>query len=184
MDGKSFIIQHLQQINRPGTESLLYYLEERDFYTAPASRSHHHSCEGGLVIHSIEVYQRALELRERNPQLHDYLEPDSVCICALLHDLCKTKLYRLDENGKYTISRRQVTGGHGRLSLAKLDKVGYELTEDERHAIRWHMGRFTSDLTKSEDVIDYKEALTHPLTWLIHTADTLSAKGVNIEDIV
>ncbi len=176
MNYKEYIERQLRQINREGTEQLLQYMDEHGFYTAPASRSHHHNYEGGLAEHSIEVMLNAQDLKRAHPEWEEYLEDESLIICSLLHDLCKMELYKKKEDGKYKVCRRICSQGHGRLSNDLSEKAGYNLTGEEKHAIRWHMGRFTEDLLKSEDVIDYKEALTHPLTFVIHTADSMSAK--------
>ena len=41
---------------RPGFDGLMNYIRKRDFYTAPASTKFHLSCEGGLLQHSLNVY--------------------------------------------------------------------------------------------------------------------------------
>lgn len=175
MNCQEYIERQLRKINRPGTEELLKYMQRHEFYTGPASRSKHHAYVGGLAEHSIEVMLNALEIKKSHPEWEEYLDEESIVITALLHDLCKMKLYKEKENGGYKIRGFVSSKGHGRYSNQIADYVGYDLTTDEKHAIRWHMGRFTADLLKSEDVIDYKEALTHPLTFVIHEADTLSA---------
>lgn len=176
MDCKEYIERQLRRINRDCTEELLNYMEDHEFFTAPASRSFHHNYDGGLAEHSVEVMLNAQEMKRALPDWEEYLEDDSIIVAALLHDLCKMELYVKQPDGSYKTRKRIVAKGHGRLSNYIADQVGYDLTEDERHAIRWHMGRFTSDLLKSEDIIDYKEALTHPLTYVIHEADSMSAK--------
>lgn len=41
---------------RPGFDGLMNYIHKSDFYTAPASTKFHLSCEGGLLQHSLNVY--------------------------------------------------------------------------------------------------------------------------------
>ena len=45
-----------RHIHREGADKLLEFLEKSDFFTAPASARFHNSCEGGLVSHSLNVY--------------------------------------------------------------------------------------------------------------------------------
>ncbi|MCQ2239704.1 MAG: TraI domain-containing protein [Bacteroidaceae bacterium] len=177
MNAKQYIERQLRAINRIGTEELLAYMDEHGFYTAPASRSFHHHYDGGLADHSIEVMLNAQQLKLAHPEWYEYLDDESIIIASLLHDLCKMELYAKQPDGTYKTRKRIAARGHGRLSNDLADKVGLDITGDERHAIRWHMGRFTSDLLRNEDIIDYKEALTHPLTYVIHVADSMSAKG-------
>ena len=72
------------------SEKLLDWLDHKtDFFTAPASTRFHGACEGGLCMHSLNVYHA----------LHDtfFTEGDSeetFAICALLHDLCKANYYK------------------------------------------------------------------------------------------
>ena len=54
-------------IKRDGVDKLLAYLEKSDFYTAPASTRYHHSREGGLCEHSIEVFKNLVS----EPRLKD-----------------------------------------------------------------------------------------------------------------
>lgn len=49
-------------ISRPGSDKLLAWLETTDFFEAPASTRFHLSRPGGLVEHSIHVYDRLLKL--------------------------------------------------------------------------------------------------------------------------
>ena len=44
-------------INREGIERLVDFIDSTDFYTAPASTKFHGSYEGGLLEHSMKVYE-------------------------------------------------------------------------------------------------------------------------------
>ena len=46
-----------QHVTRRGGDQLLEWLENTDFYTAPASTKFHCACEFGLVMHSLNVYK-------------------------------------------------------------------------------------------------------------------------------
>lgn len=92
---KSEIESLLGGIKRDGVSNLIKYLEDSDFYTAPASTRFHLSCEGGLAQHSLNVYN-AMIAKLSNPVwsgiLHKYGD-DTIKIVSLLHDLCKINLY-------------------------------------------------------------------------------------------
>ena len=53
---EEFIEIYNQYINRKGADELLEWIERTDFFTAPASTRYHCSCEGGLVMHSVSVF--------------------------------------------------------------------------------------------------------------------------------
>ena len=54
---KEEFIELLRSTKREGIENLLNFLEKSDFYTAPASTRFHGNYEGGLVEHSLKVYE-------------------------------------------------------------------------------------------------------------------------------
>ena len=53
-----FIQIYKENIKREGADKLLEYLEKSDFFVAPASTKFHGSYEGGLLKHSLNVYER------------------------------------------------------------------------------------------------------------------------------
>ena len=47
----------LSSVDRTGIDKLLGYIKSKtDFYAAPASTRYHLACEGGLLQHSLNVY--------------------------------------------------------------------------------------------------------------------------------
>ena len=86
----------LGSVQRNGITNLLKYIQTMtDFYRAPASTRFHLSCEGGLLQHSLNVYD-CLCAKKENPIWKDILTAipdDSLILIALLHDLCKTNFY-------------------------------------------------------------------------------------------
>ena len=148
---KERFISLAKTIDRPGLIQLLDYLEtETDFYTGPASTAFHGAEEGGLLVHSLAVYDSLMTLRQAFSQ---ELEQESACLCALFHDLCKANFYRKG----FRYRKNETTGqwekvevyeiddqlplGHGEKSVMLLQKF-IPLTEEEMLAIRWHMGGF------------------------------------------
>ena len=78
-------------VHRPGAAKLLEWMETTDFFTAPASTRFHAAYEGGLLEHSLNVYQvfRDKHFEEGSD------DPESVAIVTLLHDLCKAGFYTI-----------------------------------------------------------------------------------------
>ena len=86
----------LGSVQKDGIEKLMTYMEKNtDFYSAPASTRFHLACEGGLVQHSLNVFDCLMAKRE-SPVWKDVLKDipdDSMILIALLHDLCKANFY-------------------------------------------------------------------------------------------
>ena len=75
-----------QHVTRRGGEQLLDWLENTDFFSAPASTKFHCACEFGLVRHSLNVYH---VLREKYFDEGD--SEESFALCVLLHDVGKAR---------------------------------------------------------------------------------------------
>ena len=135
-------------ITREGASALLAWLEKTDFFTAPASTKFHCACEGGLVQHSVNVYE-ALSARYCEPDD----SPESLAICGLLHDLCKAQYYKATtrnvknqqtgqwEQQPYYMVEDAFPYGHGEKSVYLIERF-VRLKPAEAMAIRWHMGGF------------------------------------------
>ena len=150
-----FIEIFKSKIHREGASALLDYLcsEHSDFFTAPASTRYHGAYEGGLLEHSLNVYDCLCDQLARQRVKEQYgisYSEESIAIVALLHDLCKVNFYKVsmrnvkDETGHwvsapyYTIEDT-LPYGHGEKSVYIIS--GYmRLTRDEAFAIRYHMG--------------------------------------------
>ena len=94
-DNKQKFITLLKETNREGIDKLLDFLEKSDFYKAPASTRFHGAKEGGLLEHSLKVYE-ILEQKSKNNSANLNVNEDTVRIVALLHDICKTNYYSVD----------------------------------------------------------------------------------------
>ena len=55
---EKFIKIYKENIHRQGAERLLAWLEKSDFFVAPASTKYHGAHEGGLLKHSLNVYEQ------------------------------------------------------------------------------------------------------------------------------
>ena len=58
---EEFIEVYTKYITRNGADELLEWLKRTDFFTAPASTKYHCACEGGLVMHSVSVFNTMME---------------------------------------------------------------------------------------------------------------------------
>ena len=137
---KEKYIDLLKGINREGMDKLIEFLESSDFFEAPASTRYHGAWKGGLLEHSMKVYEILKSKTE---------DSDSVKIVALLHDICKVNYYKTDfrnvkNNGVweqvpyYTVDDT-IPYGHGEKSVMMISEF-IKLTPEEKYAIRWHMG--------------------------------------------
>lgn len=153
-DKERFIELFKTHIKREGADKLLEYLcsDASDFFTAPASTRFHGSVQGGLLAHSLNVYDCLCDYLQRKRVRDVYgmkYSDETVAIVSLLHDICKVNFYvettrNVKENGVwktvpyYSIDDR-LPYGHGEKSVYIIS--GYmRLTRDEAFAIRYHMG--------------------------------------------
>ncbi len=179
-----FLKIYRENITREGADKLLEYLlsPQSDFFDAPASARFHSSVDGGLLDHSLNVYDCLCDYLS-NPALKErfgfsYSE-ESIAIVALLHDLCKVGVYKRgkrnvkDETGKWV----QVDSfefndplpyGHGEKSVYIINGF-MRLTREEAFAIRYHMG-YSSEREDPRNVSAAFEMF--PLAFALHVADS------------
>lgn len=146
---EEFINIYQKEIKREGSLELLEWLNQTDFFTAPASTKFHCACEGGLTQHSVSVYN--LLIKKHFDESEDNLE--SFAICALLHDLCKAQFYKVSsrnvknektgswEQQPFYMVEDSFPYGHGEKSVFLIERF-MRLKTSEAMAIRWHMGGF------------------------------------------
>ena len=187
---EKFMEYYRRCISREGSDKLLDWLQKTDFFTAPASTKFHCACEGGLVMHSVNVYEMLMEKHFNE----DEDNPESFAICALLHDLCKAQFYKVstrnvknDETGVwekvpfYTVEDA-FPYGHGEKSVFLVERF-MKLSTAEAMAIRWHMGGF-DDSAKAGSFALSHAFERYPLAVKLHLADLESTyireKGTSI----
>ena len=174
---KQKFIELLKSTNRLGIEDLISFLEKTDFFTAPASTRFHGSFEGGLVEHSLKVYE-ILDCKAKNNVLKLEIPDDTIKIVSLLHDICKLNFYKVDyRNAKnalgewekvpyYTIDDT-IPYGHGEKSVMMISEY-IKLTPEEKYSIRWHMGYTEPKELYNTIGAAYKK---YPLALMMHEAD-------------
>ncbi|MBO5883988.1 MAG: HD domain-containing protein [Clostridia bacterium] len=177
---EKFIEIYNSCIKREGADKLLEYIKEKtDFFSAPASTRFHGAYEGGLLEHSLNVYECLCDFVSR-PRFRDKygfkFENETLAIAALLHDICKTNFYKTEmrnvkKNGVweavpyYTIEDT-LPYGHGEKSVYIISGF-MKLTRDEAFAIRYHMG-----FSGTEDANQVGKALEmFPLAFALCVAD-------------
>lgn len=180
-DKQEFIDIYKAKITRDGSDKLLEFLEKSDFFTAPASTRYHGAYEGGLLRHSLNVYECLTEYlaRERVQQKYELnVSEESAAIVALLHDVCKVNFYTVstrnaknEQTGQwekvpyYSIDDK-LPYGHGEKSVYMISGF-MRLSREEAMAIRWHMG-----FSGIEDKNTIGKALEmYPLAFALSVAD-------------
>jgi hypothetical protein len=178
----SFIDIFNENIKREGSDKLLDYLQSTssDFFTAPASMRFHSAYEGGLVEHSVNVYNCLVDYLDRDRVRNIYkiaYDNESIAIVSLLHDICKINCYKpstrnvKDENGVWNtiptyLWDDSLPYGHGEKSVYIISGF-MRLTREESFAIRYHMG--FSGIEDRRDIGNTFEMF--PLAFALSTAD-------------
>ena len=176
-----FIDIYTKHITREGSDALLEYLTNSDFFTAPASARFHLAEQGGLCQHSLNVYKRLLSLvrQEFGDNYRSVISDETIAICGLLHDMCKINYYVTEyRNVKegyewvkkpyYKVEER-FPYGHGEKSVFIITQY-IKLSAEEAMAINWHMGGFDERVKGGSYALS--EALAkYKLVLLMHIAD-------------
>lgn len=172
---EKFLDIYQTHIRRAGAQELLAWLSHTDFFTAPASTRYHCACKGGLVQHSVSVYE-TMQVRF-DPETDSQ---ESFAICGLLHDVCKANFYKesvrnvKNEQGRweqrpyYSIDD-QFPYGHGEKSVFLIERF-MRLKTSEAMAIRWHMGGF-DDAARGGCTAISQAYQKYPLAVKLHIAD-------------
>lgn len=173
MDNKERFLSLCGNIHREGISELLSWLEASDFFTCPASTKYHGAYQGGLLEHSLNVYDEFKRLAAAYPEIE--APEESILIAALFHDLCKVNFYATEKRNRknahgqwesydaYTIKEKFCFGGHGSKSVFLVQQF-MKLTPEEAAAINSHMGGYDNEHVGNT----YEQ---FPFAWLLHVAD-------------
>lgn len=163
-------------VRRDGADKFLAWLQNTDFFTAPASTKFHCACEHGLVMHSLNVYKVL-----RGKYFEDGDNEESYALCGLLHDVCKAQFYKVstrnvknDETGQWEkkpfyMVEDAFPYGHGEKSVYLIERF-IRLKPAEAMAIRWHMGGF-DDSVRGGSFAMGNAFYQYPLAVKLHLAD-------------
>lgn len=198
MSNETRIVDLLMGTKREGMENLLNWMNDNGFYTAPCSGGNHLAKEGGLLEHSLNVLDLMDDIYNGGKLDEDTtIQPDSIIICALLHDLGKcgdhgksnyvpnmikdgrpTKAepeqkYKQSEDKPFKTNPELMYVPHEVRSVAIAERF-ISLTEDEEWAILMHNGLY-GDFRYG---IQGKET---PLYLLLHFADMWASRVLEVE---
>ena len=158
-------------ISRPGVDKLIAWLDKTDAKVAPASTKYHLSEEGGLIQHSLNVFNRLIRMiKYEYGSIEDSpYSQETITLVSLLHDISKVNFYNLeyrntkDESGNwikvpyYSVKSeddRLFYGSHSENSIYML-KQFFNLSYEEEIAILYHMNGVdvSTDLLTSKNVV-------------------------------
>lgn len=171
----------------PVIKIIIEWLRKTDFYSCPASTKYHGACPCGLLVHSLRVYNHAMELTKIKH--FNEVNKGSATLMSLCHDWCKIDRYETyfknvknplthvwEEQPAYRCKENSIGLGHGPQSLVMITQLCNTketyLSFDEMAAIRWHM--YTYDVT-SYDINDLNKCSSIPLVMLIQFSDQMAA---------
>lgn len=192
---KGMLITALRETNRSGMSDLIDAMDEWGFWTAPASGGNHEHVEGGLCIHTYNVWKNAhniacaLLTKDKYEAL-----ADSIAISSILHDLGKVGDYgealyipNYVKNRKYKKSdpdaepeyiqseakpyqhNPELMNIPHAITSVKLASRYIKLTPDEEWAMLCHDGLY--------DYMKYQiPGHETPLLLILHDADMWAAK--------
>jgi|TARA_R100000501_G_C2575735_1_gene80922 hypothetical protein len=149
MDIRDEIITLLNKVDRLKGDKLIKDLDLLGYFISPASTNKHNSFEGGLALHSYNVYK---VLKDMNNTYHLDLDEDFIIVTSLLHDMCKLGVYEPNilKNGEISETKPykykdSLPLGHGEKSVIMLSEY-IRLTPGEAIAIRYHIGPFSNEI--------------------------------------
>jgi len=147
----------VQLVNEcPRAKLLLPYLtmkqkNEMSWFDEPASTRYHGASIGGLARHSLGVYYMLKKLNLELPA-NRQLPEETLVICGLYHDLCKSGIYYPKHLQSKALAATPYETqdlypmGHGEKSVVIINEIlrpsNMCLTQTESILIRWHMGPF------------------------------------------
>ena len=191
-ENKQKVLTLLRQIKREGMDKFIEWLQTTDYFTCPASSKFHSNYEGGLCAHSLNVYNRFLQLlkTEYGDDYASHCPDESIILMGLMHDLCKVgtfvketrnvKLYsesgfKQDSKGNFDWVEKEVYAvddtlpyGHGEKSVYILSGF-IRLTRLEAMSINWHMGGFDYRVKGGSYALS-DVFYTYPVALLLHIA--------------
>lgn len=174
----------LMSTGRKGMTDLINALTVQGFYRAPCSTAFHCNYEGGLLVHSLNLYDFAWKIYTRL-ELNS-IPFDSVVIAALLHDVGKAgwggspyyepnylKNGELSTAKPYVRSKNLQNVPHEIMSVLFVSQY-IELTEAEKFAVIYHMGQYS-------DLKNQLAGNEQPLQMLISFSDLWATKIIEVE---
>lgn len=177
----------LLSTKRKGIKELVEWLEGTDMKVAPASTRYHSCHPGGLVEHSLNVYDIALKTQKPLIDMFN-INSNSLIIACLLHDICKVNYYEeykknVKKNGAWVEEIAYTVNdflplGHGEKSII-LAQQFIKLDEVEMAMIRNHMGAYRDDANQVSQLFS-----KYPESLIVHQADMIATYVVESNDLL
>ena len=172
---RKYKTQFLDLLRSTGIEDMDYFipqLEKSGFFEAPASMKNHLCFEGGLMLHSLNVYEAAVALKKAlavdRPDIFEKISDDSIKVAALLHDVCKANLYFRKRGAQVDFGKAEYGTDYSGLPIGHGEKSVVMILQ---------MGPWSIDRSNAEEVGNYRKAEEmYPLVTLLQLADTVAAK--------
>lgn len=176
MENKERFMSLIKSVERDGMTEFLKWLENTDFFEAPASTKHHLSEIGGLLQHSLNVYDELKRLITVYPNIASSVTEENIIVSTLLHDICKVNFYKKEKRNRkndagqwesydsYAIDEKFCFGGHGSKSVFIVQQF-MKLEPCEAIAINCHMSCWDGNKDVSSA---YSK---NNFAWLVHVAD-------------
>ena len=170
-----------KSVKRDGIDGLVKFIEKSDMKVAPASTRFHSSYEGGLLQHSLNVYD-CLQAKRESPMWKEVLKDvsdETMIITALGHDFCKLYFYekstrnvKNEDTGRWEkvpifLCNDKYPLGHGSKSVIFI-QMFIKLSMEEIMAINWHMGFSVPKEEYSSVGLAFEK---YPLALVLHEAD-------------
>ena len=204
---KQTFIDLIRSIERDfDKDKLINWLENSDFFYAPASTRYHSNFEGGLCAHSLSVYyslealcntfsseSKYVELEDgsKKEEITCKYDKDSIIIVSLLHDISKANFYekytrnvKNESTGKWeSVEEYRVIDSKNRFIFGNHEETSefmvrsfLSLKLEESVAILHHMGGSGHDSSQTDLSTIYSK---YGLAALLHSADLLSTFVLN-----
>lgn len=163
---------HNEIIQRVTLLTLGHYAQNPFFLRAPAAKSNHHNYPGGLIVHTLEVCETAIAIK--NSDLYSELNWDIVIAACILHDLGKVEDYKITNQNLIETTEKIKLTGHLVSTPMEIFKIASSLEVEYSkevnnliHAVIAHHGKkeYGSPQTPAT-----KEA------WMVHFADLISSQ--------
>jgi len=165
------IFEYIDSINDESLKNSIINIFKQypSFFEKPAAVKHHHNYKGGLVEHTIEVYDLAFSMAAvLNKSQQISINMDLLKAGALLHDIGKVDCYEFDSNGGIKVTPTYILQNHIVHGIQIISKnIVHNLVGDLIHIIASHhqLQEWGSPIPPETN-----EA------WIIHFSDNLSSK--------
>lgn len=197
---KEKFIELLRSTGREGIEDLIKEMENGGFFTAPCSGAHHLCKEGGLLEHSLNVYEYFKSISVSVDSEWGLANSDSIKIVSLLHDLGKMGDHhkpnyvpnyvrsktKNKETGEYDMvisqskpyeTNKELHYEEHEIRSVIIAERYIKLSEDEETAILHHNGLYG----KLDSSYGNQNFAKTKLAFLLHTADMYCSRFVEVE---